>query len=192
MELTDAELQHLDLLYTQLIPRYKYLCKEYDTALARAANMRCKSSFPSRDKWQPPFPISANDRELLRGPAKGVVIHKRHCEEEPNTKRTILFTSSESESATCRTVCSYVQMNCDPVRLGRITKILYHEFAGTVYHLAVVHEYQEKFIDSDSQLWWVKTECSSIAIFPLSTLSRPLFTAREGTQLWFLNVTSDI
>ena len=85
MELTDAELQHLDLLYTRLVPRYKYICKEYDTALTRAANMRRKSLFPSRQNWQPPSPVSANDKELLHGPAKGVLIHKRHYEEEPNT-----------------------------------------------------------------------------------------------------------
>ena len=85
--------------------------------------------------------------------------------------RKSLTPSSESESATCRTVCSYVQMNFDPVRLGHITRILYHEFAGTVYHLAIVQEYQDKFFDFDSQLWWVKTEHSSTAIFPLSTFS---------------------
>lgn len=34
-ELTDAELLQLDGLYTQLIPQYKYLCMEYDKAVAQ-------------------------------------------------------------------------------------------------------------------------------------------------------------
>ena len=97
--------------------------------------MRKKASFPSREKWQPPLPISPDDKELLHGP-KDVLIHKKHYEEMANTKRLVLFTS-EGETSTSRTVCLYVQITSDSVRLGRILKI-YHEFAGTVYHLARV------------------------------------------------------
>ena len=117
------------------------------------------------------------------------MIHKKHYEEVPNTKRLVLFTSSEGETSTSRTVCSYVQITSDSVRLGRILKIFYHEFAGTVYHLAIVQEYQDKFTDPDSNLWWVKVERFSTAIFQLTSLSRPRFTARGDGRLWFLNVS---
>ena len=61
-------------VYAQLISRYKYLCTEYDKALAQA-EVRRKKTFPSREMWQPPLPISLNDIQLLHGP-KDILIHK--------------------------------------------------------------------------------------------------------------------
>ena len=43
------------------------------------------------------------------------------------------ITSSEVETASLRTVCSYVQIMSDSMKLGRILQISDHKFAGTVY-----------------------------------------------------------
>ena len=57
----------LDEAYNKHIPRYAFLCNEYDCAKVKATNARRKSQFLSRAKWQPPCGLSEN-KKLLQGP----------------------------------------------------------------------------------------------------------------------------
>ena len=188
--LTDQELQHLDQLYLELVPRYGYLCEAYEKAAKVAKDNRRKCVFPPRTEWQPPFPISKHDKELLSGPQDEITTLKKQYVEDSNTKRKIVFTSAESENVSSRTKCSYVAINSDSTscRLGRIVKLVQHEFASMTFNLAIVHEYQSKCFDDNSELWWVDPKLTEVAIMQLSMLSHPLVVAADNDRLWFLNV----
>ena len=56
------------------------------------------------------------------------------------------------------------------------------------FNLAIVHEYQSKCFDDDSELWWVDPKLTEVAIMQLSMLSHPLVVAADNDRLWFLNV----
>lgn len=191
--LTAGDLEQLHDTYMELIPRYKYLCEAYDKAEQKAKNLRQKSSFPSRKEWMPPFPLSEGDKELLLGPGNSITAYKRLHREDSNTKRINQFVSSENESSTSRTACSYVQIISDVIRVGRISRLMQHSFGGTLYDLAIIQEYHDKHVDTDSQLLYTDPNKSSTVIMPLSSLSPPLHVAieREHNKLWFLNASLD-
>ena len=135
--------------------------------------------------------MNSSDRELLIGPKPNIVVYKRFDCEDPHSKRTVTYTSSESDSSISRTLCSCVSIGgsssvCHLPRFGRIRRLFQHNFAGTSYMLALVHEY-EVHADVETGLWWVEeNECISVLVL-LSNLSSPLFIGRDESCLWFLN-----
>ena len=174
VHLDNAELRILNELYFCILPRYKYLTEAYTKAVERSGK---KKHFPSKEQWQPPFPINASDRELLIGPKSNVIVYKKFEYEDSHSKRIVTYTSSESDNSLTRTLCSYI--NIHSVRhlphSGRIRRLFRHDFAGTSNMLALVYEYKEVHVDEETGLWWVEeNDCMSVIVL-LSSLSSPLF-----------------
>ena len=186
VHLDDAELRILNELYSCIVPRYKYLTEAYAKAVERSGK---KKRFPSKEQWQPPFPINASDRELLIGPKSNVIVYKKFECEDSHSKRIVTYTSSESDNSLTRTLCSYINIHSvrHLPRFGRIRRLFRHDFAGTSNMLALVYEYKEVHVDEETGLWWVEeNECMSVIVL-LSSLSSPLFVGRDERHLWFLN-----
>ena len=102
--------------------------------------------------------------------------------------------TSENESSTSRISCSYVQITSDVMRIGRIIRLMQHWFGGNSYDLAIMQEYRDKHVDTDSQLLYTDPNKCSRVIVPLSSLSPPLHVAIEHQRkkLWFLKASLDM
>ena len=72
------EMEHLDRYYLNKLPKYAALIDEYNKEKQRSITSRRKSTFPTKEKWQPPArQLSPDEQELLSGPSNSISMLKR-------------------------------------------------------------------------------------------------------------------
>lgn len=191
-DLSDEVHKLLFDMYKAKIPKLKVLCRKYEEEIKKARNRRQKSTFPTFTEWIPTGGVSVGDEELLQGPSKLVIVHKKIFVEDTKTNRLITYASADKES-TSRYTCSYVRMQGEgnSPKVGQITMCFSHTFFNQTYKLVVCSVFTTPQLDLQSGLWWVPLQSlveREQIVVETSSLSPPLVTAKDDGKLWFLTI----
>ena len=191
-ELSDDayELLLIDM-YRAKISRLQVLCGKYEEEIKKARNRRQKSTFPTFNKWIPTGGLSVGDEELLQGPSKLVIVHKKMFVEDTKTNRLITYASADKES-TSRYTCSYVRIQSEgnTPKVGQIKMCFSQTFFNQSYKLVLCSVFTTPQLDLQSSLWWVPLQSlvEHEEIAETTSLSPPLVVARDDGKLWFLTI----
>ena len=182
-------------VYRKSSQRYSDLFTQYEEELRKAANRRQKSCFPPFSEWIPRGGLQSGDLELLRGPDKHAVFHKKITLKDKNTGRLIVYAAAKDEIQHPKYSCSYAQMlgHTHPPRLGQIKLCFTHTFLDQTRKFVVFSIFKEPQLDEQSKMWWVREDQtieSDVHVIELSFLSSPLVVAKEDCKLWFLTVNA--
>ena len=189
-EASDNVFQLLFSAYRKLIPRFHSLVEEYG-CLEHAERKKRKRILPPFSKWIP-TDMCEGDLELLQGPSKLIYVHKQLVIEHEHTGRLVTYAPAAEHSRCTQCYVQLISSNDRPV-FGEIKLCFIHTFVET-RKFVLLDKYSSLHLqqDPDSKLWWLPLDhderISEQIVHELTcSFSSPLFTAKEGTKLWFLD-----
>ena len=188
-EIDDATCQLLTSAYRKLIPRFDELVEEYTREQQRKT-----TAVPPFCKWTPKE-LHESDSLLLQGPGNIIYVYKKLVFEHQHTGRLITYAPADklSKYALCYVQVFSIGHTSRPV-FGEIKLCFLHTFKETRRKFVLLDIYSTHlYQDTSTKLWWLplhhegKDTEQIICEVSSSSLSSPLFTARDEGKLWFLD-----
>ena len=150
--------------------------------------------------WKPKYrPLTSTEQEMLAGPCeRGRVLMRRSL--QTSNGKTVVYKSFklEASSATNSSVVGidrnelFVESEVENYTLrgpafAEIQNFLCHRFIGAETEFAFLKVFGDVLADNISGLLCTSIESDLFGLAELHSLSPPLVTALEGTQMWILN-----